>query len=82
MSAFKFPRCVRLPTFTCVGNRRYTQTSAKILEISPEVQHAIHNNLPVVALESTIITHGMPFPKNLETAVEVENTIRAKVLLS
>lgn len=34
---------------------------------------------PVVALESTIITHGMPYPQNLETAVEVEQIIRKEV---
>ena len=32
--------------------------------VSPEVQHALDNNLPVVALESTIISHGMPWPQN------------------
>lgn len=36
-------------------------------------------NGPVVALESTIITHGMPFPQNLETALAVENIIRKEV---
>ena len=44
--------------------------------ISPEVQHALDNNLPIVALESTIISHGMPWPKNAETAVAVEDVVR------
>lgn len=48
----------------------------KYIEISPEVQNAIDNNLPIVALESTIISHGMPFPKNVETAINAENIIR------
>lgn len=46
------------------------------MKISNEVQEAIRNNKPVVALESTIISHGMPYPKNVETALKVEQTIR------
>ncbi|CDH23542.1 pseudouridine-5'-phosphate glycosidase [Xenorhabdus bovienii] len=46
------------------------------LDISPEVAHALAENRPVVALESTIIAHGMPYPQNVETALEVENCIR------
>lgn len=46
------------------------------LEISPEVQEALNNGRPVVALESTIISHGMPYPKNVETAREVEAIVR------
>ena len=42
------------------------------LDILPDVQHAIENKLPVVALESTIISHGMPYPQNYETAIDVE----------
>lgn len=46
------------------------------LDISPEVADALARNLPVVALESTIISHGMPWPQNAETAKEVEQIIR------
>ena len=46
------------------------------MKISNEVQYALKNNIPVVALESTIISHGMPYPKNVETALLVEKTIR------
>ena len=46
------------------------------MKINPEVQKALHNNQPVVALESTIISHGMPYPKNVETALRVEKMIR------
>ena len=46
------------------------------LRISPEVQNALNNNKPVVALESTIISHGMPYPKNVETALAVEQIVR------
>lgn len=46
------------------------------MKISKEVLDALKNNKPVVALESTIISHGMPYPKNVETALLVEKTIR------
>ena len=48
----------------------------KYLDIAPEVQQALSEGRPVVALESTIISHGMPYPKNVETALLVEQTIR------
>ena len=48
----------------------------KYLDISPEVKQALEEHRPVVALESTIISHGMPYPKNVETALLVEQTIR------
>ena len=46
------------------------------LDIAPEVKAALEQGKPVVALESTIISHGMPYPKNVETALRVEQTIR------
>ena len=46
------------------------------MKISKEVKEALANNKPVVALESTIISHGMPYPKNVETALRVEKVIR------
>ena len=46
------------------------------IHILPEVQHALDNNLPVVALESTIISHGMPWPQNAVTAKLVEDEVR------
>ena len=48
----------------------------KYITYSDEVKNAIDNNLPIVALESTIISHGMPYPKNLETAKQCEEVIR------
>ena len=48
------------------------------LTLSPEVTAARANGAPIVALESTIITHGMPFPQNVETARRVEAEIRAQ----
>ena len=46
------------------------------MKINPEVLEALKNNKAVVALESTIISHGMPYPKNVETALMVEQVIR------
>lgn len=46
------------------------------LNVSDEVQTALRENRPVVALESTIISHGMPYPQNVETALRVEQVVR------
>lgn len=48
----------------------------KYLDVNPEVAQAIAQGKPVVALESTIISHGMPYPQNVETALNVEKIIR------
>ena len=48
----------------------------KYLVVSPEVREAVAAGKPVVALESTIISHGMPYPQNVETALNVEKIIR------
>lgn len=48
----------------------------KHLDVSTEVKKALDENRPVVALESTIISHGMPYPQNVHTALEVERIIR------
>ena len=50
----------------------------ELIQLSPEVAAAQAQGRPVVALESTIIAHGMPWPQNLETAREVEDVIRAE----
>lgn len=50
----------------------------KYLDINPEVLKAIKRGDPVVALESTIISHGMPYPQNVETAFNVEKIVRDK----
>ena len=49
-----------------------------MIKVSKEVKLALENNTPVVALESTIISHGMPYPKNVETALRVEEMIRSQ----
>jgi len=53
-----------------------TTTENKWLDIAHEVQDALRDGRPVVALESTIICHGMPHPKNVETALAVEQAVR------
>jgi pseudouridine-5'-phosphate glycosidase len=52
-------------------------TPDRPLTLSPEVARALAGGVPIVALESTIITHGMPWPRNVETALDVEETVRA-----
>lgn len=48
----------------------------RFLDVNPEVAQAVRERKPVVALESTIISHGMPYPQNVETALNVEKIIR------
>ena len=48
----------------------------KYLDINPEISEALKQGKAVVALESTIISHGMPYPKNVETALNVESIVR------
>ena len=51
-------------------------SAADLLDFSPEVAEARSAKRPIVALESTIITHGMPYPRNVETALAVEDAVR------
>lgn len=50
----------------------------RYLDVLPEIQHALDHNQPVVALESTILSHGMPYPENVGFAAEVEKVVRAE----
>ena len=50
----------------------------KYMDITPEIELAVHTGRPVVALESTILSHGMPYPENLAFAREVEKIIRGE----
>jgi pseudouridine-5'-phosphate glycosidase len=54
------------------------KTYEQFLEITPEIKEALANNMPVVALESTIISHGMPYPDNVKMAKKVESIIRSE----
>lgn len=61
---------------------RYSSLSpaaASRMKVHPEVEQAISTNQPVVALESTIVAHGMPYPQNYQVAMEVESIVRSKV---
>ena len=48
------------------------------MDVLPEIQEALDHNQPVVALESTVLSHGMPFPENVGFAAEVEKVVRAE----
>ncbi|MBU2060311.1 MAG: pseudouridine-5'-phosphate glycosidase [Bacteroidetes bacterium] len=50
--------------------------NAHLLNISQEVKEALDNGLPIVALESTVICHGLPYPQNKETALKIEAAVR------
>lgn len=54
-----------------------TNTASPFLDVAPEVAQALADGRPVVALESTIISHGMPYPENARTALSVEAEVRA-----
>jgi len=53
------------------------ENTSKFMDVNPEVADALKQGMPVVALESTIISHGMPYPANVETALRVEQIVRA-----
>ena len=53
-----------------------TDPASSHLDVADDVAEALRNGQPVVALESTIISHGMPYPENVETALRVERTVR------
>lgn len=74
---------LRSPTFASVtrASRPISSLSQALsrhapVDVHPEVQEALHSNAPIVALETTIVTHGMPHPVNLETALSVEKIVR------
>ena len=45
------------------------------IALNPTIEEAIRQNQPIVALESTVITHGLPYPDNILTAIEMENAV-------
>lgn len=69
----------KLKSISNVLSKRYLAVRGfrNLLDIHPNVKQALDQQKPVVALESTIITHGMPYPQNLETAYEVEELVRS-----
>ncbi|KAG0034003.1 hypothetical protein BGZ81_006515 [Podila clonocystis] len=64
------------PFSTSATKFRQQQHPSPVLNFSDEVKDALKNNKPIVALESTIISHGMPYPQNYETAIQVESVVR------
>jgi len=71
------PRPTALAAESCAARRRFERKADVRLVFSNEVSQALRAGKPVVALESTIISHGMPYPQNLKTANEVEKVVRA-----
>lgn len=63
----------------CAARRRFQPKANVRLIFSREVSAALRAGKPVVALESTIISHGMPYPQNLQTAIEVEDVVRSRL---
>jgi len=55
-----------------------TDFSHDLLRFSDEVKEALHSGKPVVALESTVIAHGLPYPENVATARKIEAAVRAE----
>lgn len=68
-------------SFLNVSRRFCESRSPAVLKIRPQIGHALQRGDPVVALESTIVTHGMPYPDNVRTALEVEKIIREEGVL-
>jgi pseudouridine-5'-phosphate glycosidase len=66
--------CVKIPTFAAPNPLFIMKYS--FLEIAPNIADALQNKRPVVALESTIIAHGMPYPDNVENALRCEAIVR------
>ncbi|KAM8718125.1 hypothetical protein ACLKA7_004777 [Drosophila subpalustris] len=60
----------------CSIGLRTMATKPPHIVVHPEIRHALSQRQPIVALESTIITHGMPVPQNVETALQVEEVVR------
>uniref|UniRef100_A0A8D9AIM1 Pseudouridine-5'-phosphate glycosidase n=1 Tax=Cacopsylla melanoneura TaxID=428564 RepID=A0A8D9AIM1_9HEMI len=72
MIIFKTFKCLK----QCRSSRSVRKFHSSLIDIHPEVQNAFQKNLPVLSLESTILTHGMPYPHNVSTAIEVQNIAR------
>lgn len=61
----------------CLPSGSASRPDLQVIVVHPRVRQALQRGAPVVALESTIISHGMPYPQNLQTALEVEAVVRA-----
>ncbi len=65
-------RCIKRP----ISSLSAALKESAPIDVHPEVQDALAHGRPVVALETTIVTHGMPYPTNRETALSVEGNVR------
>lgn len=74
---YRLSNIMRLPTQII---QKHNKKFHSFIDVSAEVRESLNHKKPVVALESTIITHGMPYPNNIKMAVEVENIIRSQVI--
>lgn len=79
----KFPtqRLLRRPTHSAPAST-WAQLNAALrrdapLDIHPEVQDALATNKPVVALETALVTHGFPYPENMDLAISLEDIVRS-----
>lgn len=61
---------------TASGSGAFSSTADRYPQFTPEVQAALDDNLPLVALESSLIAHGLPYPENIETAQRLEEVVR------
>ncbi|KAJ8671003.1 hypothetical protein QAD02_002262 [Eretmocerus hayati] len=75
---YSFPLQIHQNFIGMIKKTIYQSCRGMFLTFGEDVARAMENGCPIVALESTIITHGMPFPDNMDTALEVENIIRCK----
>src|ERR1700733_4170717 len=69
-------------SFLQCENKETCMNVSSILDVRPEVAEAVRRGRPVVALESTLIAHGLPWPLNLETAQEAEDIVRSEGAVS
>jgi len=77
VAMYRIPRRT-FQTFISRQQRFFSFRNNPMLKIHPAVARAVDEGHPVVALESTIVAHGMPFPENLELALEVEDILRSR----
>ena len=75
-SSFCYAEPVLFKSTDSLWPSSHDQPVAQGIVLSAEVQKAVREGTPIVALESTIISHGMPYPQNLETAQAVEGVVR------
>lgn len=70
--------CARRSNVRAISSLADAVAQGAPVDVHPEVEHALQNGEPVVALETTIVTHGMPQPTNLDTARSVESIVRSQ----